>query len=408
MITRREWISLAAGSACPGWAASKGMLYEGLAAGTGSGVDEAILTRLNDGRFWLLYGKDKTLHGMISTDRGRRWGIPQPVLEQGGLPIRTARNAVHLSLLHMKSGRLGMVYGGPVSRPGRDGTLHFRSSGDGGATWSPPVVIDPVFSLCRTSGARVLSNGRLAVPVFNWVSPSGGGDSEEADNSICISWIFYSDDEGSTWRRSLSELFVSLDKGRGGCYSFEEPSLEERADGSLLMYGRTELGVFFESVSRDMGIRWSTPKPTRVAASYTPPMLVRMPKSDDLLLVWNQASVEEIRASLSRHRLSTAISSDGGETWKHHRNLESMDDRAVIEPPARPGAVLRPEGGYRQPVDRSRYPHSPGCLRICYPTVVFDGDEVAITYDYGKGVGEFLNKQATKIKIFHKDWLYGS
>ncbi len=383
------------------------VLYEGLAAGPASKVHEAILTRLRDGRYWLLHGRDKTLHGMVSTDRGRRWGSPQPVLEKGGGTIPTARNAVHLSLLHMKSGRLGMIYGGPVSRPGRDGTLHFRSSDDGGATWSPPVVVDPVFSLCRTSGARVLSNGRLAVPVFNWVSPSGGSDSEEGANSICVSWVFYSDDEGATWKRSLSEMFVSFDKGRGGCYSFEEPSLEERSDGSLLMYGRTELGVFYESVSRDRGVTWSAPKPTRVAASYTPPMLVRLPKSDDLLLVWNQASAEEIGAGLSRHRLSTAISSDGGTTWKHHRNLESMDDRAYLEPPARPVVVLRPEGGYRQPADRVRYPRSPGCLRICYPTVVFDGDEVAIAYDYGYGVGEFLNQHATRIKVLHKQWLYG-
>lgn len=402
--TRRQWLALA-GTALQ--AAPGSMLHEGLAAGPASGVHEAILTRLKDGRYWLLHSRDRKLHGLFSTNKGRDWGSPAAVMEKAGGAIATARGAAHLSLLHMRSGRLGMVYGGRASRPGRDGTLEFRSSDDDGATWSAATVIDPIFSVCRTSGARVLSDGRLVVPVFNWLSPSAGGDSEESANSICTSWVFYSDDEGASWKRSLSELFVSLDKGRGGCYSFEEPSLEERADGSLLMYGRTELGVFYESASKDRGVTWTAPKPTRVAASYTPPMLVRMPASSDLLLVWNQASAEEIVAGLSRHRLSTAISKDGGATWMHHRNLESMDDRAVIEPPARPVTVLRSESGYQQPADRTRYPHSPGCLRICYPTVVFDGDEVAITYDYGYGVGEFFKKHATRIKVMRKQWLYG-
>jgi hypothetical protein len=173
------------------------------------------------------------------------------------------------------------------------------------------------------------------------------------------------------------------------------------------MFGRTELGRFYQSVSRDQGIRWSAPKPVALAASYTPPMLVRVPGTADLLLVWNQASPEEIAAGLSRHRLSTAISKDGGASWGHFRNLESMDDRVRLEPP-QGTEVLRPRNGYQQPQDRSRYPRSPGCLRICYPTVVFSAGEAAIAYDYGYGVGEFANRHATRIKIVNRAWLYGS
>jgi sialidase-1 len=327
------------------------------------------------------------------------------LLENGGTPIETGRDNVHLSLLYLKSKKLGIVYGGPYSRPGRDGTLHFRSSTDGGATWSRPAVIDPIFSLCRTAGARVLSNVRIVVPTFNWYSPVAGADSEVGSNSICVSWVFYSDDEGRSWKRSLSELFVSLDQGRQGCYSFEESSLVERADGSLLMFGRTELGCFYRCISLDGGVAWSAPRPVALTASYTPPMLVRIPESKDLLLVWNQASVDEIQAGLSRHRLSTAISSDGGDTWGHFRNLESMDDRVQIAPPART-EVFRSALRYPQPADRSRYPRSPGCMRICYPTVVFSGKEVAITYDYGYGVGDFENRHATRIKVLDLAWLY--
>jgi hypothetical protein len=407
MISRRQWLAGAAGSALSARAASGAILFEGYPIPARKDVQEAILTRLEDGRYWLLFGENKRLVGKFSSDRGRTWGPVKPVFEKGGAPILTGRDNVHLSMLHLKSGKLGIVYGGPYSRPGRDGTLHFRSSTDGGATWSPAVMIDPIFSLCRTSGARVLSTGRIVVPTFNWYSPSAGEDSEISANSICISWVFYSDDEGKSWQRSLSELFVSLEAATHGCYSFEEPSLEELQDGSLLMFGRTELGQFYKSVSRDQGVRWSAPQPVALAASYTPPMLVRMPNSADLLLVWNQASPEEIVAGLSRHRLSTAISADGGATWDHFRNLESMDDRVRLDPPQRP-EVLRPRNGYRQPDDRGRYPRSPGCVRICYPTVAFSGDEVAISYDYGFGVGEFANRHATRLKIVNLAWLYGA
>ena len=42
-----------------------------------------------------------------------------------------------------------------------------------------------------------------------------------------------------------------------------------------------------------------------------------------------------------RHRLSTAVSKDDGETWEHHKNLESLDDVTYVEPD---GAGALPPG----------------------------------------------------------------
>ena len=63
--------------------------------------------------------------------------------------------------------------------------------------------------------------------------------------------------------------------------------------------------------------------------------------------------------------------------------------------------------GCRQPTDRKRYPLAPGCLRICYATVAFADEEVAIAYDYGYGLGKFEKQSATKVKNVSMDWLYG-
>src|SRR4030095_14109829 len=114
--------------------------------------------------------------------------------------------------------------------------------------------------------------------------------------------------------------------------------------------------------------------------------LMRIPSTGDLLLIWNQISTAEILSGLSRHRLSTAISKDEGGSWSQFRNVEVLDDRAYIEPPpSLPQLYRMKDYGYRQPSDSRSYPHAPGCLRVCYPTVAFWKNEVAIAYDYGYG-----------------------
>ena len=389
-------------------ASASGVLFEDLIIRPRPGVQEVTLAKLKDGRYWLFFGEDKRLVQKFSSDRGRTWGETTKVRGADGSEIPLARNTPHLSLLHLPSGNLGIIYGGPYARPGRDGTILYRTSRDGGKTWSQPVVVDALFAICRTQGARVLTTGRIVAPVFKWLSARTGGEAEGPQHSINFSWVYYSDDEGKTWKRSLSELFVSIDEGRHGAYSFEEPCVVEFKDGRVLMYGRTELGQFYQSISEDGGVSWSVPKPVPLPASYTPPMLVRIPGTGDLLLIWNQVSGEESLAGLSRHRLSTAISKDDGVTWGQFQNLESLDERERLRPsPSTPRVYRMVAKEYRQPVDRARYTRAPGNLRICYPTVVFHENEVAFTYDYGFGPGEYQRRSGTKIKIVSLDWLYG-
>ena len=387
-----------------------GVLYEGYAIEplpNPPGVQEVTLTTHPDGRQWLLFGENRRLVQKFSDDHGRSWSDTSVVPQVNGDDITLARDNAHLTLLQLKSGKLAIVYGGRETRPGRDGTVLFCTSEDSGKTWSRPVAVDPLFAVCRTQAARVLSSGRIVVPVMKWISPATGGNSESAEHNLTFSWVYYSDDEGQAWHRSYSELFVSLDQGRRGVTHFEETVLEERPDGTLFMLGRTELGELYKSTSVDQGVSWTHPVAAGLASSYAPGTLIRIPKTRDLLLVWNQVSVEEILTGLHRQRLSTAISQDEGETWTHYRNLESMDDRTQIEPPSGPPNVVRMvDYGYRQPTDKDRYPHAPGCLRICYATVAFADDEVTITYDYGYGVNEFKDKSATKVKIVSLDWLY--
>ena len=120
MITRRHALGRLAAAPLLR-AASGGVLYEGFAIAPRKGVQEATLGILPDGRYILLFGEQKRLAARFSTDKGRTWGPVHPVNEKGGAPIVTGRDNVHLSLLRLQSGGLGMVYGGPYSRPGVTG-----------------------------------------------------------------------------------------------------------------------------------------------------------------------------------------------------------------------------------------------------------------------------------------------
>ncbi len=384
-----------------------GVLHEALVLpADGAGVYEALLEQLKDGRLWMLFVDNRKMVGKISADRGRTWSETRALQTVDGQGIAVANIVGHHSLLHLKSGKLGLVYGGPRARPGRDGTVCFRTSSDNGETWSDLIHIDPRFAVSRNQSARVLSTGRILVPVMKWISPYTGGESEMESNNLCYSWVYYSDDEGQTWQASNSELLIIEEQGKAGCYNVEEPVVEELRDGTLLLYGRTEFGRPYESFSKDGGISWTPLQPVELASGYAPHTFARLPSTGDLLLVWNQVSGKESVSGLQRHRLSTSISQDEGKTWKHFRNLESLDNRSRIAPPGGRTRVYRAKRE-EQPTDRRAYPRAPGVLRICYPTVVATDDEVAIAYDYGQGgPGPLENGHATKIKIVSVDWLY--
>jgi hypothetical protein len=352
---------------------------------------EACLLPLDGGRLALFFDLKGVLQMRVSEDRGRTWGESTPLRTSQGKEILGNRT----SPVRLPSGAIGLFH---THRPhvlrGRDGPLRFRVSRDEGKTWSDGAFVNPTFAVQRNGTARVISKGRIVSPVFVWLSSLAGGESESEDNSTCYSWTYTSDDEGATWKASESQLLVRRNKGRDGYYSFEEPCIEELDDGRLIMLGRTELGRPFVSYSKDRGDSWSEPRPAPLASAYAPALLARIPKTKDLLLIWNQVSPAEILSGLPRHRLSCAVSSDDGKTWKHFRNLESRDATTRVEPP--PIKVYRMED----------YHYAEGPTRICYPSVAFLGVEAAICYDYGVMKKGNKGEYGTKLVVVPIRWFY--
>jgi len=340
-----------------------------------------------------------------SRDKGRTWGETRELADKAGGRIKGS----HATVFRMKSGKFGMVYNDhehfPNGIPGRDGSsgIMFRESDDDGRTWSDPVIVYPLNGLCCHGHVIMLSSGRILAPAFRWISHDWTGESESSNApSLSYSFACYSDDEGKTWKISWSQLFIS--NYRLAC-DLEEPTAVELTDGRILMHLRSQVGRLYRSFSSDGGNTWTRPEPLPLAASYTPAFLTRMP-TGELLTIWNQISRGEILKGYHRHRLSCAISKDEGQTWENFKNLESLDSRTEINPPPMDRIEIIEQWedyGYYQPSDTDHYPRAPGVLRICYPNVLFVGDEAIVVYDYGDGI---LGKgtHGIKLRVIPVEW----
>ena len=331
----------------------------------------------------------------LSHDAGKNWSTPRPL--KCGMGIH--------GMIRLKSGKLA-VYGD--QRYG-DKKISFSSSADDGKSWIQPIQVDtyPNFYTYLHSLSQ-LANGRLLLAGY-WEGLNAGrpdeGLHEGATDTIphtqygwglwrgrilfCeghrgvemgINIVYYSDDEGLTWKQCVGGIFGWFDErgvpnGEGGIVDVYEPNIAETKDGRLLMIMRSKTGRLLQSYSLDRGVTWLSVLPTELSASQTTPMLIRIPQTGDLLCVWNQVSSEEILRGFQRGRLSAAISRDSGLTWENFRTLElqeGMEDvtRIVPEFPIPRRVVARP--GLGQLPD--------GFAMFSQPNIDIVGDRVFIRY----------------------------
>jgi sialidase-1 len=123
--------------------------------------------------------------------------------------------------------------------------------------------------------------------------------------------VYYSDNEGATWKPG--ETILDLPQSKAGA---QEPGVIELRDGRVMLWVRTDLGRIYRAYSRDKGKTFSELQPiTGVESPLSPQSIKRHPGSGDLILVWNNSPKQ-------RTPLSTAVSSDEGMTWKHVKVLD--------------------------------------------------------------------------------------
>lgn len=256
-----------------------------------------------------------------SADGGRTWTGHRVVAETAPSDInvyspnliRTHDNGI-LLIFHRYHG----------NQKGPKFTLHAWKSTDEGRTFAPYSVFfeKGEFQLCNATVKR-LKSGRLLLPVNSAVPGDHGLAGKYAAS------VVYSDDDGRTWKESPARL--NLPK-RGAM----EPHVEQAADGRVLMVMRSQLGTLHMAESADEGAHWSEPKSTALKSPESCPELVRIPKTGDLLMIWNDSFDPGFRSHYGkRSPLTAAISKDNGRTWQNLRNIETDPKRAFSNPGCR-------------------------------------------------------------------------
>jgi len=373
------------------------------------------IVELNNGSLMLAEGKSYR----ISTDGGRTWGDEQPLncaIGVGGL-------------IQLKSGGLA-IYGS------KDETLYFASSMDEGKSWSEPTRINdypdfhPMYhSMIQLKSGRLLltgyweglgglEKGHSVHPELKYLDVSSyglwRGQKYQVEGhghlpEMGISIVFRSDDQGQTWQKHPGGLvgwfdFQGRPNGNCGQTACFEPTIAETKDGNVLLLARSTVGRLVQSFSTDGGEHWSAVVPSDLPSSESPALVVALPKTGDLLIVWNQISREEIRRGYRRGRLSSAISTDGGHSWQKFKTLELSEGLEAIDriPPEFPAQMVRARDWVGPLPDRWAYFH--------YANLDVVGDQVVVRYNRGSpllGVAEQnLKKQELVMRIYPIEWFY--
>lgn len=278
---------------------------------------------LKDGRMILVYtrfsggGSDHDQADLVSrfsADGGKTWSMDDQVVvaNRGGL------NVMSVSLNRLQDGRLALFYLEKNSLT--DCRPVVRFSADEATTWSEPVAMipddDTGYFVLNNDRVVQLSGGRLLAPLAlhhrpDWEKPDWSGEVG----------VYYSDDAGATWQRSMG--WQKAHDAAGKRVSAQEPGVVELKDGRVLMFIRTGAGELYQSYSEDRGTTWSAPVAMGVASPQSPASIERVPDSDALVMVWNDHAALPLSERKARTPLSLAVSRDEGLTWSPSVTLES-------------------------------------------------------------------------------------
>ena len=204
---------------------------------------------------------------------------------------------------------------------------------DDGVTWSEPAeitkdVVDPAWSYIGSGPGHgmQLSSGRLLIPSWGdtspgpatWPRPSWGGEQ--------FSYVMYSDDHGTTWKRGKS---LDMDLS-------DEAMAVETADGSIYMNmrSRQEKRMRAFAWSEDGGVSWS---PVQFDQSLPEPSVqgsvIRF--TDEERFSKNRVLLAHPSSQTERKQFTVRMSYDECRTWPVskvvHEGSAAYSDLAVAD-----------------------------------------------------------------------------
>jgi len=321
---------------------------------------EGDFIELKDGRILFVYsrfiggsGSDHApaqLVGRYSADEGISWNKEDQVIvdKEGEM------NVMSVSLLRLKNGKIALIYARKNSLS--DCIPQLRLSDDEGKTWTEPLPITSDrkgYFVVNNDRTVQLRSGRILVPVSLHKTPETPWRNKGAIQ------CFYSDDNGNTWLAGDTVLTPES-------IITQEPGLIELKKGKLMVYMRASGGSQFQSFSEDEGLTWTMAESAAIPSPISPASIKRIPKTGDLLLVWNNNGASGPGYFKSkRSPLTIAVSKNEGKSWQKIKNIE--DD---------------PDGMF------------------CYTAIHFTKTHVLLGYGVGLGL------QNSYIRRLSLDWIY--
>ncbi len=283
---------------------------------------EGSMVELKDGTILLMYShftgalrdaSSATIVSRLSKDGGRTWdATPVEVIGKEG-----TQNVMSVSLLRLKSGKIALFY--LIKNSSTDCRPYVRVSPDEGKTWGERTLcIEEVgYYVVNNDRAIQLSTGRILFPSSRHEFQKNAEGKIRLGAGIVSA--FYSDDEGKTWQRSKTQV-AAPDTSKTG---FQEPGVVELKDGKIMLWLRNDMGSQYRALSADKGESWSPAEPSELASPVSPASIKRIPKTGDLMAIWNDHRTIDPALAAKRTPLSVAISKDEGKTWKKSKSIET-------------------------------------------------------------------------------------
>lgn len=283
---------------------------------------EGTAIRTNNGNYQLYFGSftgvgDKNISRIakkVSTNKGNTWSEMEILFQEEGISL------LHPSVIRFSEEKIGLAYS---KMEKGEAWKVFRYSVDEGETWSEEInVSDGIYEYMTGAHDRfvALSNG-LVVNLVHSIIPA---KDDKTKGKLLGTDLYATRDQGQTWFRLNNETVVNYENPYGlGEYGFYEASLAEYETGKLVMFGRSATGFLMGSYSDDFGKTWSDPEKLGIQQPLAPTRVQMIPGTNKILLVHNSMkNVKSTRGASDRYVLAARLSEDGGQTWKHYKQLE--------------------------------------------------------------------------------------
>ncbi len=304
---------------------------------------EGDFLRLRDGCILFAYTRffesnsDQGASSIVAiraADEGETWSSPQEVINAGQFGLK---NVMSVSLQRMQNGDVGLFY---ILKESWYTHIMLARSKDEGKTFyknEECTLSDrPGWFVLNNSRVERLKSGRLLLPLAyhrTGQDPKSGKIFFDPCSSFCL---LYSDDDGQTWQEGPDVVHPPFTGTRTG---LQEPGIIELEDDVLWAYFRTDKMFQYESFSRDGGLHWTVPQPSRFTSPVSPMKIVREPDSGYLLAVWNPVPNYQGRSEMvegawtgGRTPIVYAESKDDGRKWSEYQVIEADDRHGYCYP----------------------------------------------------------------------------